>query len=143
MKMLQAKHRKVLWVLLLLWMLYLHKWFFDRFIYMDVSIDVRMGFYMVKPLLLVIWVLGVLVMGIRQLASYQHFRKKALERMYPVQASWMQSACQQAAEEAGCTDVPPLYQRSQHASGSGLCRSGYAGSGAGVHLGGASYGISA
>ena len=76
MKMLQAKHRKVLWVLLLLWMLYLHKWFFDRFIYMDISIDVRMGFYMVKPLLLVIWALGVLVMGIRQLASYQHFRKK-------------------------------------------------------------------
>ena len=133
MKMLQAKHRKVLWVLLLLWMLYLHKWFFDRFIYMDISIDVRMGFYMVKPLLLVIWALGVLVMGIRQLASYQHFRKKALERMYPVQASWMHSACQQAASE----------QRSQHASGSGLCRSGYAGSRAGVHLGGASYGISA
>ena len=44
MKMLQAKHRKVLWVLLLLWMLYLHKWCFDRFIYMDISIDVRMGF---------------------------------------------------------------------------------------------------
>ncbi len=112
MKMLQAKHRKVLWVLLLLWMLYLQKWFFDRFIYMDISIYVRMGFYTVRPLLLVIWLLGVLVMGIRQLASYQHFRKKALERMYPVQASWMQSACQQAAEEAGCTDVPPLYQSS-------------------------------
>lgn len=142
----QAKHRKVLWLLLLIWMLVLHSWLSEKLM----AASFRAVYFSpavldcLRILLPCVWLAGALCMALWQFGSYQRFRRKALESMKPVEESWMRSACEQAAREAGCEAVPPLYQSGsgQHPSGTGLCRSGDAGAGRGIYLGRASDGIS-
>ena len=110
--MLQAKHRRVLWLLLLIWLQLLHSRLLEKL--MDASFrSLQLGAAPgddLRTLLPCFWLAGALCMVLWQFGSYQRFRRKALESMKPVEESWMRSACEQAAREAGCEAVPPLYQ---------------------------------
>lgn len=112
--MLQAKHRRVLWLLLLIWLQLLHSRLLEKL--MDASFrSLQLGSAPgddLRTLLPCFWLAGALCMVLWQFGSYQRFRRKALESMKPVEESWMRSACEQAALEAGCEAVPPLYQSS-------------------------------
>lgn len=112
--MLQAKHRRVLWLLLLIWLQLLHSRLLEKL--MDASFrSLQLGSVPgddLRTLLPCFWLAGALCMVLWQFGSYQRFRRKALESMKPVEESWMRSACEQAALEAGCEAVPPLYQSS-------------------------------
>ena len=112
--MLQAKHRRVLWLLLLIWLQLLHSRLLEKL--MDASFrSLQLGSAPgddLRTLLSCFWLAGALCMVLWQFGSYQRFRRKALESMKPVEESWMRSACEQAALEAGCEAVPPLYQSS-------------------------------
>lgn len=112
--MLQAKHRRVLWLLLLIWLQLLHSRLLEKL--MDASFrSLQLGSAPgddLRTLLSCFWLAGALCMVLWQFGSYQRFRRKELESMKPVEESWMRSACEQAALEAGCEAVPPLYQSS-------------------------------
>lgn len=98
----------------MLWMLILHRWIYDRLFFLLVSVDFSIAnvIYAVRHLLGLLWLPGALAMGVWQFISYQRFRRRALACMHPVKDSWMKSALEQAACEAGCKKVPPLYQSS-------------------------------
>lgn len=101
--MLQAKHRRVLWLLLLIWLQLLHSRLLEKL--MDASFrSLQLGSAPgedLRTLLSCFWLAGALCMVLWQFGSYQRFRRKALESMKPVEESWMRSACEQAALEGG------------------------------------------
>lgn len=110
----QAKYRKILWLFVMVWMLVLHKWIYDRLFFLMVSafFDLARVIYAARRLFGLIWLPGVLAVGFWQFISYQRFRRRALACMHPVKDSWIKSALEQAAGEAGCKKAPPLYQSS-------------------------------
>lgn len=97
--MLQAKHRRVLWLLLLIWLQLLHSRLLEKL--MDASFrSLQLGSAPgddLRTLLPCFWLAGALCMVLWQFGSYQRFRRKELESMKPVEESWMRSACEQAA----------------------------------------------
>ena len=112
--MLQAGHRKIVWLFLLFWMAVLHIWLFEKLMTTSLwalYVNLTLGWYL-RRLIPFVWLAGALCMALWQLWSYQNFRRKALEHMKPVEESWMRSVCSQAAAEAGCENMPPLYQSS-------------------------------
>lgn len=94
--MLQAKHRRVLWLLLLIWLQLLHSRLLEKL--MDASFrSLQLGSAPgddLRTLLPCFWLAGALCMVLWQFGSYQRFRRKALESMKPVEESWMRSACE-------------------------------------------------
>ena len=112
--MLQAGHRKIVWLFLLFWMAVLHIWLFEKLMTTSLwalYVNLTLGWYL-RRLIPFVWLAGALCMALWQLWSYQNFRRKALEHMKPVEESWMRSVCSQAAAEAGCGNMPPPYQSS-------------------------------
>ena len=108
--MLQARYRKALWIFALVWLVFSHGWF----VYLLGVCPFRDGGPLLQEnvfrLAAIIWALGTAAMALGQFASYQRFRRRALEGMVPVEESWIRSVCIQAAKEAGCGTVSPLYR---------------------------------
>ncbi len=108
--MLQARYRKALWIFALVWLIFFHGWL----VYLLGVCPFRDGGPLLQEnvfrLAAIIWALGTAAMALGQFASYQRFRRRALEGMVPVEESWIRSVCIQAAKEAGCGTVTSLYR---------------------------------
>lgn len=78
--MLQAKHRRVLWLLLLIWLQLLHSRLLEKL--MDDSFrSLQLGAAPgddLRTLLPCFWLAGALCMVLWQFGSYQRFRRKAM-----------------------------------------------------------------
>lgn len=113
--MLQAKYRKVVWFLLAVQLLLAHCWGIGR-----LYVNLKLLLYRVFPRLAVLpfpdirpfLLAGALLTALWQIHSYQNFRKKALRGICPVEETWIQGIHLQAAKEAGCKNVLPLYRSS-------------------------------
>lgn len=102
----QARFRKAVWLILLVELILFHFGvLFRLYVLRWEHPEVR---YLKQ--LLPVWAAGAGVLSLWQLLAYQGFRRKALQAVEPVEESWIHSACEQAAGEAGLKRVPSLYQ---------------------------------
>lgn len=102
----QARFRKAVWLILLVELILFHFGvLFRLYVLRWEHSEVR---YLKQ--LLPVWAAGAGVLSLWQLLAYQGFRRKALQAVELVEESWIHSACEQAAGEAGLKRVPSLYQ---------------------------------
>lgn len=102
----QARFRKAVWLILLVELILFHFGvLFRLYVLRWEHPEIR---YLKQ--LLPVWAAGAGVLSLWQLLAYQGFRRKALQAVELVEESWIHSACEQAAGEAGLKRVPSLYQ---------------------------------
>lgn len=108
--MLQAKYRKILWILLAVHLILAHFWGLHLLWFRILAPLSRyfpsLFFIKLPP----IWTGGAALAGLWQLFSYERFRRKALRGIEPIEESWIQGIHQQAAKEADIGVPLPMYQ---------------------------------